>query len=131
MLLLKAFVFQNLTDLGQKGRHLVHDNVPQDVFVNAEVLMSHDVTKSGDASPLYVRITCLHLSRHMFGTFADDLQVAHDGTKGLFVIHETRQIHTLCVAQHLLCRHKHAIEVQPIIPGHESSPFRSQRGSEA
>ena len=43
MLLLKAFVFQNLTDLGQKGRHLVRDNVPQDVFINAEVLMRHDV----------------------------------------------------------------------------------------
>ena len=57
--------------------------------------MSHDVTKSGDASPLYARITCLHLRRYMFGSFADDLQVAHDGIESSLVIHEARKIHPL------------------------------------
>ena len=71
---------------------LVGNDVPKDVFIYLEVLMSHDVTQTGNATPFHFWVPFPHLGWNVFSGLTNDLEVAHHCIERLLVVQEVAQV---------------------------------------
>jgi len=63
----------------------VPDDVPEDIHVDAEVLVDQNVAKAGDLLSLHAGLQRTEFGRQLFDRFADHLEIAHDGVERLLV----------------------------------------------
>ena len=75
---------ETLDGLPERGK-LVLDNVPEDLYVDPEVLVNQDVAQSADLLPLDVGATRAELLRQALDCLTDHFEIAHDGVDGLVV----------------------------------------------
>jgi len=62
------------------------ENIPDDIKVHFEVLVSKDVAQSCDLLPFDIWVRGSNRFRNRFGGFADDLQISNYGINGSVVL---------------------------------------------
>lgn len=75
------------TEKGQQHGHIILDNAPQRIVVDAEIAVNQLVTGGDNHAPGDLRIGCPKVIRNMGCGFADRLQIA----KGCIVNDSARQ----------------------------------------
>lgn len=62
-----AFTIEDRRDIRGQLRHILLDHVPDDLQVDAEVVVNENVPEARDATPRHVRMTFAHLIVNLFG----------------------------------------------------------------
>lgn len=91
-------------DLLLQVRQLTLENLPDDVEVNAEVVVNDPVAQAYDPVPRDLRMPSLEIPGQPIGRLADDLQVSNYGIYRLLVMQECILIETAHIPLYLLHR---------------------------
>jgi hypothetical protein len=54
--------------------------------------VGYNVPQTGDFVPFHIGIAGSHLRWYVLNRFANDLEIAHDGIEGLFVLYKLVQV---------------------------------------
>lgn len=68
-----------------QGRNFFGHDIPEDVFVNPEILMSNNVSKGSNFPPFDPGESFARLWRNAFGGFPDDFKISQDRIVGLLI----------------------------------------------
>lgn len=77
-------------------RNLVHDDVPEDLQINAEISMDQGITETGNRFPVGCGKLFLEVIINILRSFTDDLKISHDRIdphlifREFFISHLTR-----------------------------------------
>ena len=83
-----SFVFQNPPDLHADQIRLIDSHVPDDLIVDAEVIMDHLIAHSGNRTPLNIRASGPDSVRNILNCLADDLETPYKGAFERWIPHE-------------------------------------------
>lgn len=75
-------------NLSLQGRNAIADDVPDQLEVNAEVVMNEAIAHAGHGAPLDRRVGRAKVVRHLLGSFANDFDAANKSTPKRLVLDE-------------------------------------------
>jgi len=90
----------------QQFGHIILDDAPERVVVDAEIAMDEAVSGGDDDAPGDFGMGCADRIRDMGGGFADQLQVAQGGVVGQATGHETGLVESVGIAEYLFSRNR-------------------------
>jgi hypothetical protein len=70
---------------GHQRGQILRDDLPHDVFVNAEVIVDHLVAHANDVRPWDLRVLLREFSGHLAPSFTDDLNEMRQGEAKILV----------------------------------------------
>lgn|GEM_PF-5549436 len=75
---LRFLVCNNNGDLFLQYRNLMHNDIPEDLEVNAEISMNQGVAEPGNSFPVRCRELCLYVIAQVPDGFSDNLKIAYN-----------------------------------------------------
>jgi hypothetical protein len=86
---LKNFVFFTVLHLGQglsQQRQVTVDDLPDNLKVNAEIVVDDSISQADDFMPFYLRMFFLEIIGQPIRGLANNLEVSDDGIDGFLVV---------------------------------------------
>jgi hypothetical protein len=108
----------------EKLRHLVLNDVPDDLLIDGKVVMDHHIAESGNLAPFYRRMQLSVLLGDLLDRLSDDREIAQDRVKRLLIRNELFECLPCCVAHYFLAGAADVIQKRSKVPGHSGHPFR-------
>ena len=112
---------------------ILRDDLPHDVFVNAEVIVDHLVAHANDVRPWDLRVLLREFSGHLAPSFTDDLNEMRQGEAKILVRVVCTARKTLGLADCLLRHVEHVPHIDEVTRQHTvaqrcSRPYRECEG---
>lgn len=95
---------QNGPDLCFEAGNLALDNVPNNVVVDPEILVSDDITERSNLSPFYFRMSFFDIGGDRFRRLSDHLKVSKDGVDTFGIRMERIGIHSFNISVDFIAR---------------------------
>lgn len=110
-----------------ENRQLILHNVPDDVYVDAKILMDQDVPQSGNFLPLDFRMVAFGLGRQLLRCLTDDFKVPDHRVACAPVICQLDLAHPRDELTNRTGSFNDVFEVCPIVPRHGPLQIESFR----
>lgn len=110
-------MFLRLIEPLKQHRHMVLNDIPNDLRIHREVTMDRQVSKAGDLPPVDRRMKISELRRDLLHGFPDHREIAQDRVHPQLVSDELLVGVAGGIAQDLLAGAADVIQKREIIPG--------------
>lgn len=108
----------------QQRRDLVRNDIPEDIFVDPEVLVDYDVSEGRDLPPFKWWESRAGLFGNVLGGLSDDFEISQHGIIGFLVGEKLFPFNTGCEAQNFIARSMNILEEEFVSTRHDGRLVR-------